>query len=438
MEKNDALIPICSFCGLAQDDTNLLLSGLEDEVFICANCVEHAHGIVEKELGLSIKKQGNEMASANSSLSSNTSIPDKLTPKAIVSFLDEYVIGQELAKKVLAIAVYNHYKRLAYSNTSEDDVDIEKSNVILIGSTGTGKTLLAKSIARLLNVPFVIVDATVFTESGYVGEDVESIISRLLQSCNYDVEAAQKGIIYIDEMDKTSRKGGDNPSISRDVSGEGVQQAMLKLLEGSEVLIPPEGGRKHPEQPLVKVNTENILFVCGGAFEGIEDIIANRLNKASIGFKSKSKKDDQVKTELLQHITPLDLRKFGLIPEIIGRLPVVAHLEPLNEETLLSILTEPKNALIKQYTQLMKVDGVEITFEPESLVCIVEKTMEYELGARGLRSICEVVMRDIMFEMPSDNSTDKKFIVTKKYVEEAINNSSAISSGKEKAAKKAA
>jgi ATP-dependent Clp protease ATP-binding subunit ClpX len=343
-----------------------------------------------------------------------------IKPKEIVKFLDQYVIGQNDAKKVLSVAVYNHYKRLNQS-VEEDGIEIEKSNIILTGSTGTGKTLLARSIAKFLNVPFTIVDATVFTEAGYVGEDVESILSRLLQVCNYDVEAAQKGIIYIDEIDKVARKS-DNPSITRDVSGEGVQQAMLKLLEGSEVLVPPQGGRKHPEQKMVKVDTTNILFICGGAFDGIERIISNRLKTGVIGFNKGIKGNEIDEANMLQYINPSDLRQFGLIPELIGRLPVLSHLNPLDKKTLRAILTEPKNSLIKQYKKLMKMEGVKLEFPEDTLEYIVEKSIEYKLGARGLRSICEAIMTDIMYELPSMSDV-KAFEVTKDIAAEKLNKS---------------
>jgi ATP-dependent Clp protease ATP-binding subunit ClpX len=331
------------------------------------------------------------------------------------------VIGQNEAKKVLSVAVYNHYKRLNQVN-EDDGVEIEKSNIILMGHTGTGKTLLARTIAKFLNVPFSIVDATVFTEAGYVGEDVESILSRLLQVCNFDVAAAQKGIIYIDEIDKISRKS-DNPSITRDVSGEGVQQAMLKLLEGSEVMVPPQGGRKHPDQKMVKIDTSNILFICGGAFEGIERIISNRLNTGVIGFNKGVKGQTIDESNMLQYVSPLDLRQFGLIPELIGRLPVISHLNPLDKATLRAILTEPKNSLVKQYKKLMKMEGVTITFPDETLDYIVEKALQYKLGARGLRSICEVIMTDIMYEVPSTPNI-KEYVVEKSYAEEKVSKSS--------------
>jgi ATP-dependent Clp protease ATP-binding subunit ClpX len=321
-------------------------------------------------------------------------------PKEIKEFLDQYIIGQDDAKKVMAVAMYNHYKRLMHP--SKDDVEIEKSNIIMVGETGTGKTLLAKTVAKILEVPFAIADATVFTQAGYVGEDVESILSRLLQACDYDIEAAQKGIVYIDEIDKIGRKS-DNPSITRDVSGEGVQQAMLKLLEGSEVLVPPQGGRKHPEQKLLKINTQNILFICGGAFEGIDKMIARRMETSAIGFKNSSEKQNLDRSNLLQYVNPQDLRSFGLIPELLGRLPVVTYLNPLDKNALKLILTEPKNALIRQYKRLFELENIELKVEDEALDYMVDKAYTYKLGGRGLRTICEMILTDAMFEMPSEN-----------------------------------
>jgi ATP-dependent Clp protease ATP-binding subunit ClpX len=396
---------ICSFCHRKKSETNILIAGIDGH--ICENCVAQAQTIIDEELN---QKTGKFKFSLSKSIK----------PKEIVSFLDQYVIGQEQAKKVLSVAVYNHYKRLNQV-ADEDGIEIEKSNIILMGNTGTGKTLLARTIAKFLNVPFTIVDATVFTEAGYVGEDVESILSRLLQVCNFDIVAAQKGIIYIDEIDKISRKS-DNPSITRDVSGEGVQQAMLKLLEGSEVMVPPQGGRKHPEQKMVKIDTTNILFICGGAFEGIERIIANRLNTSVIGFNKGVKGKTIDETNMIQYVSPLDLRQFGLIPELIGRLPVISHLNPLNKKTLRSILTEPKNSLVKQYKKLLKMEGLSIEFADDTLDYIVDKAMEYKLGARGLRSICEVIMTDIMYEMPSTPDV-KELTIEKTYAEEKINKS---------------
>jgi ATP-dependent Clp protease ATP-binding subunit ClpX len=345
-------------------------------------------------------------------------LPANVTPRHIKTYLDQYVIGQTEAKKYLSVAVYNHYKRL--NHKKGDDVEIEKSNILFVGETGTGKTLLAKSIANFLDVPFAIVDATVFTEAGYVGEDVESMLSRLLQACDYDVEAAQKGIVYIDEMDKVARKN-DNPSITRDVSGEGVQQAMLKMLEGTEVNVPPQGGRKHPEQKMIKLDTRNILFICGGAFSGIKKNIARRLNTQVIGFNQDDKEVID-RENLLQYVTHQDLKSFGLIPELIGRLPVLTYLDPLDRETLIAILTEPKNAIIKQYQKLFELEGIELKFSQKALDTIAEKALEYKLGARGLRSICEAILTDAMFELPSVNDVDK-FEVDEIYVLDKLNKS---------------
>ena len=392
----------CSFCGRKKRETQILISGIEGQ--ICDQCVAQAQQIIDEELFQKTKKF-------------QYSLPNSLKPRDISSFLDQYVIGQDEAKKFLSVAVYNHYKRL--NQRKDDEVEIEKSNIIMVGQTGTGKTLLAKTIAKFLNVPFAIVDATVFTEAGYVGEDVESILSRLLQVCNYDVKAAEHGIIYIDEIDKVARKS-DNPSITRDVSGEGVQQAMLKLLEGSEVLVPPQGGRKHPEAKMVKVDTANILFICGGAFEGIDKLIATRLNQAKIGFKKGKDKDKVDKENFLKYVSPMDLKNYGLIPELIGRLPVLVHLDPLDNKTLHSILTEPKNALVKQYLKIFKSEGVTLTFTDEAMDYIVDKAMEFKLGARGLRSICEAIMTDAMFDIPSDK-TITEFEVNREYCEEKIN-----------------
>jgi len=378
----------CSFCGRTKKEANILIAGLEGH--ICDHCIEQAHSIMTEELG---SKKNVALDTIN-----------LLKPAEIKSFLDLYVIGQEMAKKIISVAVYNHYKRLMQKPDSED-IEIEKSNIILVGETGTGKTLLARTVAKMLHVPFTIVDATVLTEAGYVGEDIESLLTRLLQNADYDVKAAEKGIVFIDEIDKIARKG-DNPSITRDVSGEGVQQGLLKLLEGSIVNVPPQGGRKHPEQKMIPVDTKNILFICGGAFEGIDKKIAQRLNTQIVGFGATKIRDKVDKDNLLQYIAPQDLRSYGLIPEIIGRLPVLTHLDPLDRKALRAILTEPKNALVKQYIKLFKMDNITLTFSEEVLEYIVDKAIEFKLGARGLRSICEAIMLDAMFEMPSDNSDE--------------------------------
>lgn len=395
----------CSFCGRGRDEVKILIAGQEGH--ICENCVEHAQEILLQEISPASEK------SADSAFKLSIKKPMELK-----KYLDEYIIGQDDAKKILSVAVYNHYKRL--NQKIDNDVEIEKSNIIMVGETGTGKTLLAKTIARILNVPFAIVDATVFTEAGYVGEDVESILSRLLQVCNFDVNSAQKGIVYIDEIDKIARKS-DNPSITRDVSGEGVQQGLLKLLEGTEVLIPPQGGRKHPEQKLVKVNTSNILFICGGAFDGIDRLIARRINTNAIGFSVNKEMQDYQRKNLLQFVNAQDLKSFGLIPELLGRLPIVTYLNPLDVTTLRSILTEPKNSLIKQYKKLFDLEGIELTFEESVYDFMVEKAMEYKLGARGLRSICESILTDAMYELPS--SKTKSFCVTVDYATRKFTNS---------------
>ena len=379
----------CSFCGANRANVQMLIAGISGH--ICDSCAVQANRIVSEEVG--------EVAVTKDNLK-NTSEINIHKPAEIKQLLDEYVIGQDEAKKVLSVAVYNHFKRLNYRSKKED-IEVDKSNVILVGRTGTGKTLLAKTIAKMLNVPFCIADATVLTQAGYVGEDVESILSRLLQAADYNVESTQKGIVFIDEIDKVARKN-DNPSITRDVSGEGVQQALLKLLEGCIVSVPPQGGRKHPEQKLVQIDTKNILFICGGAFDGIEQIIASRVNRQTIGFSSST--EENIENEsLLKYITPTDIKTYGLIPELIGRFPVLSYLEPLNENDLKRILTEPKNALIKQYISLFDIDGVKLSFENETLDFIVKKALEFKLGARGLRSICEAILTDAMFEIPSLN-----------------------------------
>ncbi len=400
----------CSFCGRSRDEVKILIAGQEGH--ICENCVDHAREIIEQEL----------LVREDKSTAPSTFKLQVKKPVEVKKFLDEYIIGQDDAKKVMAVAVYNHYKRLQYKTDSnpKDEIEIEKSNIVMVGETGTGKTLLAKTIAKLLNVPFAIVDATVFTEAGYVGEDVESILTRLLQVCNYDVSAAERGIVYIDEIDKIARKS-DNPSITRDVSGEGVQQGMLKLLEGTDVLVPPQGGRKHPEQKLIKINTQNILFVCGGAFDGIDKIIARRVQTNTIGFNVDKQLQESMKKNLLRYINAQDLKAFGLIPELLGRLPVVTHLDPLDAVTLRAILTEPKNALIKQYVRLFELEGIQLHIEEDVLDFMVEKAVEYKLGARGLRSICEGILTDAMFELPS--SKEKFFTLDMEYAQRKFDKS---------------
>lgn len=402
----------CSFCHKPKDQALVLISGVD--AYICESCVEQAQSIIEEEI---MPFQKDTVSAAVNALDS-TEI-SMLKPVEIKRKLDEYVIGQDDSKKVLAVAVYNHYKRILQKNNQDDDeVEIEKSNVVMVGRTGTGKTLLARTIAKLLNVPFTIVDATVFTEAGYVGEDVESMLTRLLQACDYDVAAAERGICYIDEIDKVARKN-DNPSITRDVSGEGVQQALLKMLEGTDILVPPQGGRKHPEQKLVKVNTKNILFICGGAFSGVEKQIAKRINTQVIGFRGNDL-DNIDMDNLLQYISHQDLKSFGLIPELLGRLPVLTYLNPLDRNTLLRILTEPKNALTKQYERLFEMEDIKLTFAEEVLQLIVDKSLEYSLGARGLRSICEAIMTDAMFELPSQSDV-KEFEISLDYATAKLN-----------------
>ena len=392
----------CSFCGRNASEVDLLMPGAEG--CICSDCAEHANEIANEYLNKNKKTKSADFV-----------LDDVPKPQEIMAYLNQYVIGQETAKRYLSVAVYNHYKRL--SQQMNDDVEIEKSNIIIVGPTGTGKTLLAKSIAKLLKVPFTIVDATVLTEAGYVGEDIESLLTRLLQACDYDVKAAEKGIVFIDEIDKIARKG-DNPSITRDVSGEGVQQGLLKLLEGSVVNVPPQGGRKHPDQKMIPVDTKNILFICGGAFEGIERKIALRLNQHVVGYGKNSQQQKVDRERLLHYVAPQDLKSYGLIPEIIGRLPILTNLEPLDRSALLRILTEPKNAIVKQYKKMFAMDEVELSFNNDALEYIVDKAIEYQLGARGLRSIVESIMIDAMFELPS--SGEKSFVVTKEYASEQL------------------
>jgi ATP-dependent Clp protease ATP-binding subunit ClpX len=397
----------CSFCNRDKKEVKILIAGINGH--ICDSCISQAYKMISEEGGSAARQ---EIAKQALNL---------LKPAAIKSYLDEYVIGQDEAKKVLSVAVYNHFKRISHSTEATDEIEIEKSNVILVGETGTGKTLLARTIAKLLNVPFCIADATVLTEAGYVGEDVESILTRLLQASDYDTAAAERGIVFIDEIDKIARKS-DNPSITRDVSGEGVQQALLKLLEGSSVNVPPQGGRKHPDAKMIQVNTKNILFICGGAFDGIEKKIAKRLNTQAVGYSATIAGDKVDRANLLQYITPQDLKSFGLIPELIGRLPILTYLKPLDKAALYRILSEPKNALIKQYTHLFKMEGIKLEVENEVLELVVNKALEFKLGARGLRGICEAIMLDLMFELPGSEKMPKNYTITLDYAADRLKN----------------
>lgn len=410
-KKSNGSVTRCMMCG-APDSAHTPVVQVLDGLTLCTDCISYIDDARDSE----IKKRKINGSSKEPDSKGEKKIP---TPKEIMAFLNQYVIGQEQAKKYLSVAVYNHYKRIARMDAipEDDDVDIEKSNIVMVGPTGTGKTLLAKSIARLLDVPFTIVDATVLTEAGYVGEDIESLLTRLLQACDYDVERAERGIVFIDEIDKIARKS-DNPSITRDVSGEGVQQGLLKLLEGSTVLVPPNGGRKHPEQKMIAVDTKNILFICGGAFDGIERKIASRLNTHVVGYGHNAADKKEARENLMRYVMPQDLKSFGLIPEIIGRLPVLTSLDPLDRDALRRILTEPKNAIIRQYKKLFEIDGIKLEFEEDALDKIVDKAIEYKLGARGLRSIVETVMVDAMFEVPSSDT--KTFTVTADYIEDKL------------------